>query len=193
MIVVVNSCPGREEQSYETFTWLTRQNPGFPIWIYRCRIPDSVGEFWRMLEAFKDHDVLALEDDVITARNFFAYAAELWTSPHVTSFFHPHAGSIVGRPTSPQGFHFTQAIKFPRAILARLLATPQRKHEGMGQDDDIGFRLHDLREPVIYHPTLVQHTGRRSLFWGPERSLEYREAKDFPGLDFDCLTIGATK
>lgn len=190
MKVVVLSGAGREEQSFRAIEELGLQNPGFPFWVYRSDVRGPREEFWCMLRAAwtQGEDVLALEDDIVTARNFFRYA-ERWPSPHVTSFFHAGRPTL-GEPVSAEGFSFCQAVKFPCSLLVRLFFAKPRQHEGAGQDDDLGFRLQDLGEPVVYHRSLVQHVGAESLSW-PGLTLAHRGAMDFPGLDFDCLSIGA--
>lgn len=189
MIVSVLSKPGREEISYRTFTGLTRQNPGVPFWIYRASSGPIV-DFWDHLRAHRGcESLLALEDDIVTARNFFRYA-EAWSSPHVTLFFHRNRTTL-GRPVRAERLTFTQAVKIPGQVLERLCALERkigRYPEEGGQDDDLARALLALDEPVVYHPSLVQHVGDVSVGW-PGAKLDGRRALDFPGEDFDCLEL----
>jgi hypothetical protein len=180
------SSPGREATTIAMVTALERQNPGQPFWVYRSSARPSIEPFYEMLAAAGGDDVLFFEDDVVTARNFIAYAAR-WAAPHVTSFF--HCGRLqLGRPVSPVGFSFAQAVKLPRQVVAKMLLAPRRVHGG-GHDDEIGHALDALNEQVIYHPSLVQHVGADSLCWGPRRALRGRVAADFVGEAFDCSAL----
>ena len=184
--VLMLCAPGREAQSFAALTALERQNPGWPIWVYRSPLRRPITEFWRMLAPHRGSDVLALEDDITSVRGFFDYVADLWRSPHVTSFFHVNR-PILGVPVSARIFSYCQAVKLPAAILGRLLDTSPPPHGG-GQDDDLGMRLEILREPVVYHRSLVQHLGAVSLAWHG-MPLDGREARDFPGEDFDLAQL----
>jgi len=187
------SAPGREAATVAMLQALERQNPGEPFWLYRDAERPSLNPFYRMLltAAAQSDDVLFLEDDIVTARNFIRYAAR-WASPHVTSFFHVNR-PVLGSPVSPVGFSFAQAVKLPAAVVARMIDNTAgiaagRIHAG-GHDDEIGYALEALDERVIYHRSLVQHVGDVSLAWGPGRTLDHRVARDFPGEGFDCLSL----
>jgi len=183
---MVISAPGRDSTTFDMVTALEAQNPGQSLWLYRSPIHPSIGPFYEMLRAAGRDDVLFLEDDIVTARNFILYAAR-WQSPHVTSFFHANRPTL-GTPVSPVGFSFAQAVKLPAPVIAWMLEAPRHQHGG-GHDDEIGFALEAIGEPVVFHRSLVQHVGAISLAWGPGRTLEHRAARDFPGLQFDCLTL----
>jgi hypothetical protein len=188
VIVIVASKPGREWISFETIASLTRQNPGWPFWVYRST-GECVSEFWKVLHAARGTSLLFLEDDILTSRSFFDYAAA-WDSPHTTSFFHC-GRPLLGEPVSPEAMSFTQAVKIPAPVLEGLCGLKRKrgKHpENGGQDDDLGRALEQLGESIIYHRSLVQHTGIVSLGW-PGATLEKRVASDFPGQDFDCATL----
>jgi hypothetical protein len=188
MIIIVGSKPGREEISFRTFAGLSEQNPGWPFWIYRST-GECIEEFWKILRAARGTSLLFLEDDIVTTRNFFSYA-DAWSSPHVTSFFHCGRPSL-GQPVSPEGMSYTQAVKIPQDVLERLCALkrrPGRHPKDGGQDDDLGRALKVLGESIVYHRSLVQHTGTVSLGW-PGTKLEHRVALDYPGDHFDCLTL----
>lgn len=163
---------------------LERQNPGEAFYVYRAP-GTAIAAFYDILDASGGHDVLFLEDDIITARNFIRYAAA-WPQPHVTSFFHPRRAGMV--PVPPRDFLFAQAVKIPAVVGALMLTAPRFAHTG-GHDDEIGHALTLLNEKVIYHPTLVQHVGEVSLAWGPNRTLADRVSDSFPGEAFDCLSL----
>lgn len=193
MKTMVMSAPGRETTTMAMVAALERQNPGEAFWVYRTR-NHPVWSFYEILRAAAVvdaggvgfDDVLFLEDDVVTALNFIRYARELPTR-FVTSFFHVGRTDI-DKPTSPRGFFFSQAMKFPARVVAQLVARAARVH-GEGTDDEIGVALDALGEHVVYHRSVVQHVGTRSIAWGPEKTLEKRVADDFVGEDFDCLTL----
>ena len=197
MRTMVISAPGRETTTLRTIMQLEEQNPGEPFWVYRSAEKPSIGPFYEMLRAACDghtccdddsEDVLFLEDDIVTARNFIRYVRELPTR-FVTSFFHvAHQRRILDRPVEPYGFTFAQAVKFPARVVAKMVNVAIRPHGG-GHDDEIGYALTSIGEHVVYHRSLVQHTGNISLAWGPQQTLEHRVAMDFPGEDFDCLTL----
>jgi hypothetical protein len=182
--VVVMSKPGREPTTMQMLLDLDRQNPGVPVWLYRSTAP-GVPAFYEILAAAGHGDLLFLEDDIVTTRNFLRYAAA-WQSPHLTSFFHV-TRPLLGAPVPARGFSFSQAVKLPSRVIAMLRATPRIMHGG-GQDDEIGHALGALGEPVIYHRSLVQHVGAISVTWGG-MTLAHRAALDFPGEDFDCLSL----
>ncbi len=195
MKTMVISRPGRDDTTIAMIAALERQNPGEPFWVYRSDESPSIGPFYEMLKAAANgigsggyDDVLFLEDDIITARNFIRYAREL-TTRFVTSFFHvPHQKRVLDVPSPAYGFSFAQAVKLPARVVAMMLAAKLYKHGG-GHDDEIGYALTGLGEPVVYHRSLVQHVGERSLAWGPDTTLVNRVAADFPGAEFDCLTL----
>src|SRR6185369_12269097 len=188
MRTVVLSAPGRTATTHAMLHALERQNPGQPFEVFTATGRDPIKDFWSMLrvEAFRGGDVLFLEDDIRTARNFLAYVAR-WRSPHLTSFFFAGGGRLcTGRAFSAVDFGYAQALWFPEALLKLLsLGGPPR---GRLQDDALGGLLHRLGEQVFYHRSLVQHVGRTSLCT-PGATLERRTAADFPGEDFDCLSL----
>jgi hypothetical protein len=152
-------------------------------------VGECVSEFWKVLHAARGTSLLFLEDDILTARNFFDFAAA-WDSPHATSFFHCGRPRL-GIPVSPEAMSFTQAVKIPAPVLEKLCAVTRKRGrhpEDGGQDDDFGRALELVGEQIIYHRSLVQHTGIVSLGW-PGATLEKRVASDFPGQDFDCATL----
>lgn len=190
MRVAVLSGPGREARTWATLEQLAKQNPGVPFNVFRSSGRDPIGDFWALLELGRlaGGDLLALEDDIVTARNFLRYAAR-WRSPFVTSFFHPRRGVELGQPARADGHAFNQAIKIPRAMLELLLQRPPARRPGSAQDDALGEALASRGLPIVYHRSLVQHLGAVSTIWGDKTTLEGRTAVDFPGLEFDCLSI----
>ncbi len=190
MRIVVLSFAGREEQTARALAGLNRQNPGVPYLVWRTDDRDGIGDFHRIVQlaAASGESLLFLEDDIVTARNFFRYASR-WPRECVTSFFHTPRVRTLGVPVPAHGFQMSQALKVP-AHVARAIAVGGRRllaGSGAGQDDELAACLCNLQERVIYHRSLVQHVGAVSVAWGPGRSLEHRTADDFPGEDFDCL------
>jgi len=171
---------------------LASQNPGQQIEVYRAAGRGGIPDFWQMLTfCCSGDDLLALEDDVITARNFIRYVAA-WRAPHVTSFFFMCGGGLApGRPEDPRTFGYNQALWFP-AHLLKQIAAARPPATARFQDDALGAVLAELGEKVIYHRSLVQHEGTVSICQ-PGRTLEDRRAPDFVGVDFDCLSLLATR
>jgi hypothetical protein len=185
---VVLSAPGREAITEATLLGLARQNPGASFDCFRSRGGDPIRDFWGMLSVQAAHgeDLLALEDDIVTARNFIPYAAR-WSSSHMTSFFFLHGGGLqVGRPESPATFGGNQALWFPARLVRELARCEPRREPGWLQDNALSYELVRLGELVVYHRSLVQHVGNTSLC-RPGRPLGHIVAPDFPGEDFDCL------
>lgn len=193
MKVVIMSAPGRELVTLATIENIERQNPGEPFAVYRTR-NHPVWSFYEILrgalvvdnDGIRFDDVLFLEDDIVTARNFIRYARELPTR-FATSFFNVKR-LVIGEAVSATGFAFSQAIKFPGAVVAKLV-TAAVSPRGQGTDDEVGTALAVVGEPVVYHRSLVQHVGDRSIAWGPEKTLDHRAAVDYVGDEFDCMTL----
>lgn len=189
MRTVVLSAPGREEITGAALAAIERQNPGEKLFPYFAPGNGGKRDFWQMLhyEARVDagDDLLILEDDITTARNFIAYARR-WPSTYFTSFFN-------GRrqpegPRSAELFGFSQAIKVPWRIVEQLVAGgPEPPTLGRHQDDALAWELQRLGELVHYHRSLVQHIGARSLCSPGDRLDGFRVAVDFVGEGFDCL------
>lgn len=189
MVTWILSAPGREETTGAMLSSLAFQNPDAELRLYTASGRTAIGDFWGMLRQVHREtpgcDLLALEDDIVTARNFIAYARR-WEAPCLTSFFN-------GRGF-PEGlrdaklFGFNQALKFPARLLERLAGGELRAPIGRFQDDALAWELQRLGEPVYYHRSLVQHVGAQSLAH-PGEGLEGRTASDFVGEDFDCLTL----
>src|SRR5262245_41016639 len=176
MRVMVMSTPGRELVTARMLADWHRQNPTSPpVWVHSSTVKPGIVAFYEMLEASDGDDVLFLEDDIVTARNFVEYARQ-WDAGWVTSFF--HVGRLVlNTPVSATGFSLSQAVKLPAGVIARMLSRRRRAHHYThrgGQDDEIGAALSALGELVVYHRSLVQHVGAESVCWGPERTLEHR-------------------
>jgi len=189
MRTVVLSAPGREEISAATRDGLNRQNPGQPWNFFAASGRGAIVDFWAMLRAQAPYteDLLALEDDIVTARNFLRYVSR-WRSLYMTSFFFMAGGGLMpGRPESPTTFGCSQALWFPRRLV-ELLATMGPPAGARLQDDALGVRLSELRTSVVYHRSLVQHVEAPSLA-RPGRGRDWIVAPDFVGEDFDCLTL----
>ncbi len=189
MVTMVLRAPGRDATSETMLDALFDQNPAEQVTVYAASGRTAIGDFWGMLHTARRGspgcDLLALEDDIVTARNFIAYARR-WQADCLTSFFN-------GRGF-PEGlrdaklFGFNQALKIPARLLEQLTQDVQRVPVGRFQDDALAWELQRLGEPVYYHRSLVQHVGAQSLV-KPGQTLEGRTASDFVGEDFDCLTL----
>jgi hypothetical protein len=149
----------------------------------------AMGDFCKVLDIVGDRDLVFIEDDVLPCRNALPYMAA-WSSPYVTHFFNP-----MGQPLGPRklplgGFEFSQTIKIPARIVAALRADPPRSiGRNDGWDLAVGRQIAKMGEPLYHHRSLVQHVGFTSM-WNPGNELAKRlPARDWPGADFDALTL----
>lgn len=190
MRTFILSAPGREAISWATVANLRRQNPGEPFSVFCAPGRGGIADFWSLLAAAAaaGDDALLLEDDVVTARNFLRFAGG-WQAPFMTSFFFVYGGQQLLEPEDPRTFGGNQALWFPRGLLTTLAAI-QPPATARLQDDALAVILADLGESVLYHRSLVDHTGTLSLCrpgqWMPR-------ATDFIGEDFDCLALPGYK
>jgi hypothetical protein len=188
---IVLSAPGREDITRSTLIRLEGQNAGEPFELFRGTGRGGIADFWSMLRyaAGAGEELLALEDDIVTARNFLRFAAR-WRAPYMTSFFFLAGGGLrTGRPEDPCTFGGNQALWFPADLVGRVAAATPPAASRL-QDDALGAVLSELGEKVIYHRSLVQHTGTVSLCQ-PGRTLNEsgRLAADFVGEAFDCREL----
>lgn len=192
MRTIVLTAPGREEITGATFARLERQNPGEKLFPYFAPGTGGKRDFWAMLHyearVGPGDDLLILEDDIITARNFIAYARR-WPSHLFTSFFNGRRRDTSRQPERAECFGFTQAIKVPARLVEQLVAGgPEAPARGRHQDDALAIELQRLGERVWYHRSLVQHVGHQSIVMPGEKLEGNRVADDFVGEDFDCLS-----
>jgi len=153
----------------------------------------AMGDFVAMLDVVGDRDLLFFEDDVYPCKNAVPYIARL-ALPHVVHFFnasspmHPYGP----RKLPPGGFEFSQALRIPAAVVAALRDTPPTSRGRFdGWDLAIGMCLHRLGLPLYQHRSLVRHVGFHSM-WNPGNDIARRlPARDYPGDDFDALTLPA--
>jgi len=214
-VVVVFAIPGREDVTAATLAALDGPGGGSKLkcekvlfWtgpVAPIAVPDgwravwrdhdkrgsvaALADFWAMLDVVGDRDLLFFEDDVRPCVNALPYMAA-WSSPYVTHFFNGGRQPLGPRKLPPGGFEFSQALKIPTRIVARLRAEPATSR-GLkdGWDLAIGRQLHRMGEPLYQHRSLVQHVGFKSM-WTPGNNLAKRlPGPDFPGVDFDALTL----
>ncbi len=149
----------------------------------------AMGDFRKVLELVGDRDLVFIEDDVLPCRNALPYMVA-WANPHATHFFNGSRAPVGLRKLPPGGFEFSQTIKLPARIVAALRADPPQSI-GLrdGWDLAIGRKLSKMGEPLFQHRSLVQHVGFSSM-WNPASDLAKRvPAQDWPGPDFDALTL----
>lgn len=149
----------------------------------------ALADFWAMLDVVGDRDLIFLEDDVLPCVNALPYMVA-WPSEHVTHFFNGSRLPTGLRKLPPGGFEFSQTIKVPARIVGTLRANPPTSRGVKdGWDLAIGRQLHKLGESLFQHRSLVQHVGFTSM-WTPGNNLAKRlPARDWPGADFDALTL----
>jgi hypothetical protein len=150
----------------------------------------ALADFWKVLDVVgDDRDLVFLEDDVMPCRNALPYMVA-WASPHVTHFFNGSRAPHGLRKLPPGGFEFSQTLKIPARVVKALRASPAvSKGPRDGWDLAIGRQLAAMGEPLYQHRSLVQHVGFQSM-WQPGNNLAKRmPAPDWPGEDFDALTL----
>lgn len=214
-VVVVFAIPGREEVTRATVDAMEGPGGGSqldcdrilfwsgptapievpPPWQAIWRLQEQRGsvaamsDFAAMLDVVGDRDLVFIEDDVRPCRNALRYMVA-WDSPHVTHFFNAKGTTCGLLKLPPGGFEFSQTLKIPARIVARLRAEPPKSRgPNDGWDLAIGRCLYTMGEPLYQHRSLVQHVGHKSM-WNPASKLAQRfPGHDFPGVDFDALTL----
>jgi hypothetical protein len=144
-------------------------------------------------------DVVILEDDIALCGNAarrmltFPVPPDLALVQFFSPDFLPAARSFPGlwRPPAAD-FTFTQAVKFPRRTIEKLVAWKDdpRFLQFASSDQAVALwlRTSGLRFGV-HAPELVQHVGEISAI--QEQSLSWRIAKTWPGFDFDAMRLYA--
>ncbi len=173
-------------------------------WRYESRDGQSREAFWRIfrrtLDEYPGHDAVFMEDDIEATTNAVPYVVA-WDSPHFTSFFNTRGSKPGPYVIDNSGFWGTQCFKVPAEIFARIagedchaekwLRTPRGRVYSGGHQADIviGRMLQRWGLPVYQHRSLFQHVGATSLC-APGATLRgIRAARDYPGDDFDALTL----
>lgn len=127
----------------------------------------NVADFWLLLRTFPDVDLVVLEDDVVACRNALPYMECLETD-RLTSFYNPRCFREGLRHLDASGFNYCQAIKLPRQLAAMLRKEDPSRPVATGcppsYDNVIGFFLAEYGQPFLQHRSLVEHTGRVSVF-----------------------------
>lgn len=145
----------------------------------------SVADFWELLHTFPGEDLSVFEDDVLPCRNAAIYI-ERWDCATMTTFFNPHGHPVGSRRLSPTtGFVYSQAIKIPRAVAAKLRGADPSK---LGVDHDVAIGIALNGEHVFYHRSLVEHVGLRRVD-GKPCAPRPRYAPDYVGSEFDALSL----
>jgi len=140
-------------------------------------------------------DVVYVEDDVKGCRNALNKVVE-WNSPYLTTFINTRRFPVGLRLVGDSGFWPLQCIKIPAPVLARMVAENPTRREWQGKkpsihegDLVIGRMLRAWGLKYYQHRSLFQHAGVSSLCNAGATLSNYRVAHDFPGDDFDALTL----
>lgn len=149
----------------------------------------AMSDFRAALDVVGDRDLVFIEDDVLPCKNALPYMVA-WPSPYVTHFFNGSWTPHGLRKLPPGGFEYSQALKIPARIVEALRKNPPAsKGPKDGWDLAIGRQLFKMGEPLYQHRSLVQHVGFDSM-WTPGNNLaKRRPAQDWPGVEFDALTL----
>lgn len=199
----------------KTLHWVGESLPpphdGWDLAYWPGKPRGQLADFWHALgmtvRESPGADIVCLEDDVIGCRNALAKSVS-WYSPYLTTFINTRHFRPGLRLVDHTGFWPLCAIKIPADVAGRLVAqNPTSKewqqdrtaawlkrpanlrssiHEG---DMVIGRMLRAWGLRYYQHSSLFQHAGETSLC-NPGASLGgSRVAHDFPGVDFDALTL----
>jgi len=160
--------------------------------------------YWRALavglEAARkegSNRILILEDDVELCRNALQYM-ERARLPHVLDFvtwFDGHAVPPRARhgiyPVLGRSFFCLQGVTWSCAAAEALINAPaarqwKERHSG----DILVAKILTGRYYGVHVPNLVQHLGATSICNPGQGLVGPRVANNFPGRDFDALTLG---
>jgi hypothetical protein len=160
--------------------------------------------YWRALavgleEARRHHTdrILILEDDVELCRNALHYMQRA-RLPDVLKFVTWFDGHAVPPRSSPgiypvhaQYFFCLQGVTWRAATAEVLLRSPmaaawKQTHAG----DVLIAKILSGRHYGVHVPNLVQHLGAASVCNPAERLAGVRVANNYPGVQFDAMTLG---
>ena len=220
MVLLITTCGGRDSQylrrllgQIDSSGW---QGPriivsdGRPSVLSGWRVsasPQNEGQkrtYWRALaigfeeaRRRKSNRILILEDDVALCRNALRYMerARLPSVLDFVTWFDGHAIPPRSRygiyPVLGRSFFCLQAVTWSPSTAERLLAAPaarqwKERHSG----DILIAKILAGRYYGVHVPNLVQHLGAKSVC-NPGQGLSgVRVANNYPGHDFDALTLG---
>ncbi len=187
----------------KTLHWIGETPPpphdGWDLSYWPGKPRGNLVDLWHALTATHrespDADIVLLEDDIYGCKNALVKVVR-WQSPYVTQFMNTRRFPYGVRLVGDSGFWPNCSIKIPAPVAARLVAeNPTARgwqgkrasiHEG---DMVIGRMLRAWGLKFYQHMSLFQHMGATSLC-NPAASLAgHRTAHDFPGVDFDALTL----
>ncbi len=200
----------------KTLHWVGESAPpphdGWDLAYWPGKPRGQLVDFWHALEMTvresPDADIVCLEDDILGCKNALAKTVA-WYSPYLTTFVNTRHFRPGLRLVDDKGFWPLCCIKIPAPVAARLVATdptsrtwhpettkpawlrqkndrPQSIHEG---DMVIGRMLRAWGLKYYQYQSIFQHIGAVSLC-NPQATLDgYRVAHDFPGVDFDAMTL----
>jgi len=141
--------------------------------------------------------ILILEDDVELCRNALRYMerARLPAVLDFVTWFDGHA--VPARagygiyPVPAQSFFCLQGVTWSRGAAETLLAAPAaRQWKARHSGDILIAKILTGRYYGVHVPNLVQHLGVKSIC-NPGQGLSgVRIANNYPGVDFDALTLG---
>jgi hypothetical protein len=187
----------------KTLHWVGESAPplhdGWDLAYWPGKPSGQLADFWRALTMTAREapgaDIVCVEDDVIPCRNALAKVVA-WHSPYLTTFVNTRRFQPGLRLVDNGGFWPLCCVKIPAPVVERLIAeNPAARgwqdkrpsiHEG---DMVIGRMLRVWGLKYYQHTSLFQHVGVTSLC-NPHATLAgHRTAHDFPGTDFDALTL----
>jgi hypothetical protein len=173
--------------------------PGWDLAYWPGKPSGHLLDLWRALAQTTSEnpeaDIVLIEDDVAPCKNALAKAVS-WYSPYLTTFCNTRGLPPGVRLVDKSGIGTSQCLKIPAPVAARLVAENPTSKEWQdkkpsihGGDLVIGRMLRAWGLRYFQHQSLFQHKGAVSLC-NPRATLsQHRIARDFPGCDFDALTL----
>jgi hypothetical protein len=197
----------------KTLHWVGESAPpphmGWDLAYWPGKPSGQTADMWRALivtvQESPNSDIVYIEDDVVGCKNALAKTVQ-WNSPYLTTFINTRRFRPGVRLVDDHGFWPQQCIKIPCHVAKRLVAEnplapkwqiikrpgwviTNREPRVETGDIIIGRMLRAWGLKYYQHQSLFQHVGEKSLC-NPQATLSpLRIAHDFPGIDFDALTL----
>jgi hypothetical protein len=175
--------------------------PGWDLAFWPGKPSGQKLDMWRALSMAvretPDADIVYLEDDVLPCKNALTKVVA-WNSPYTTLFINTRGVRPGVRLVDNIGFWPLQCVKIPAPVARRLAAENplakqwQDKIPNLNINDGdltIGRMLKAWGLMYYQHQSLFQHVGDVSLCNPRAKLTGARVAQDFPGVDFDALTL----
>lgn len=149
----------------------------------------------RLMQTGKSDYYGVFQDDIVLCKNWRAYLSSI-DLPPVFSLFTPKR-YLAGEKTwvavyEGRKLWMAQALFFRRDIAEALLndAEVHNVYGSRNIDNRIGDFLERAGHPMYFHnPSLCEHVGEKSTMWEKATLEGDRVAANFPGEDFDAMSL----